>query len=454
MKKIALIAGREFLAAVSSRGFVIGILLVPLLLVVGTFLLPRLTTARGGPLRGEVAVIDRTGLVIEDLRATMAPEAIARRRGEAAARALAAADPALRNSAAQAGAGVALGSSPTLEIVPWPDVDLQAAKAWLLEPPADNRPRHLALVVVHADAVTVAEGRGERGAYDLYVPANTDERVESTIFDGVREALLTARARAGGLDRETVDAMIRVVRPTSITVGIDAEQRTNLGFTRMVPFMFGMLLVMGIIIGGQALLTSTVEEKSSRVVEVLLSAVSPLELMAGKVIGQLLVSLLVMLIYVAAGLMLLTSFALVGLLDPMLVVYLFVFFLVSFLLYASVFGAVGAAVNEIREAQSLMTPIMLVLMTPWMLASAIARDPTSTLSVVMSFLPPVNLFSMLMRLASATPPPAWQVWLSVLIGIGAAWCVIWVSAKIFKVGLLMHGKPPSLGTLVRWVRQA
>ena len=124
-------------------------------------------------------------------------------------------------------------------------------------------------------------------------------------------------------------------------------------------------------IGGQTLLTQTIEEKSSRVVEVLLSAVSPLELMAGKILGQMAVSLLVLALYIAIGLLLLSSFAMLGLLDPLLIVYLVVFFLVTYLLFASVFAAIGAAVNEMREAQSLMTPVMLVLMAPWLLAAPI-----------------------------------------------------------------------------------
>src|SRR6185503_10751697 len=106
-------------------------------------------------------------------------------------------------------------------------------------------------------------------------------------------------------------------------------------------------------------------------------------------------------------------------------------------LYTAVFGAVGAAVNEMREAQSLMTPVMLVLIAPWMLAAAIAREPNSTFSIAVSFIPPVNTFAMMMRLSSASPPPFWQPLLTAVVGLVAAGGVIWVAAKIFKVGLLM-----------------
>ena len=97
---------------------------------------------------------------------------------------------------------------------------------------------------------------------------------------------------------------------------------------------------------------------------------------------------------------------------------------------------------------------MLALMTPWFFAAPIGRDPNSTFSLAMSLIPPVNTFAMMIRLASTTPPPVWQVALSIVIGLVSAFVAIWFAAKIFKVGLLMHGKPPSLGTLIKWARMA
>ena len=84
----------------------------------------------------------------------------------------------------------------------------------------------------------------------------------------------------------------------------------------------------------------------------------------------------------------------------------------------------------------------------------ISRDPDSTFSVVLSFLPPVNGFAMMLRLASLSPPPAWQVWLSILVGVGAVFGALWFAAKVFRIGLLMYGKPPNFRTLIRWARAA
>jgi ABC-2 type transport system permease protein len=107
-----------------------------------------------------------------------------------------------------------------------------------------------------------------------------------------------------------------------------------------------------------------------------------------------------------------------------------------------------------NEAQSLFGPVMLVLMVPYLLSPIIGRAPNSTFSTVMSFVPPVNTFVMMSRLASDSPPPAWQVWLTVLVGCVSALAAVWFASKVFRIGLLMHGKPPNFATLLRWARAA
>jgi ABC-2 type transport system permease protein len=215
-----------------------------------------------------------------------------------------------------------------------------------------------------------------------------------------------------------------------------------------------VLLFVGVITGGSALMTSTVEEKSSRVVEVLLAAISPFQLMAGKLLGQLAVGLLTMSIYLGLGLLALYSFAMLGIIDPMLIVYMLVFFLITYLVFGALMMAIGAAVNQMQEAQSLMGPVMLLLLMPYMLSPFVGRAPNSPLSIAFSFIPPINTFAMMTRMASDSPPPAWQVWLSVLVGLGGACAAVWFAGKVFKVGLLMHGKPPDFRTLIRWAREA
>jgi len=176
--------------------------------------------------------------------------------------------------------------------------------------------------------------------------------------------------------------------------------------------------------------------------------------MTGKILGQLGVGFLVLFLYSGAGLVGLVAFSLTGAIDIGLVVYTLISYLIAYFVIASLMAAIGASVNELREAQTLMTPLVLVIMVPWVLWLPITRNPDSMLSVVTSFLPPVNTFAMLLRMTSTSPPPFWQVAVSLSIGVASVYAAFWFAAKIFRIGLLMHGTPPNLRTLIRWARMA
>ena len=462
IKRIGCIAAREFQATVLTRGFIVGVLFMPFLLALTFTLAPRIMNQRSAPVRGQIAVLDLSGHVTAELRTTITPQAIQARRDELTRRALAAAPAAVRDLAGESPSASnamdrVVGTIPDLTIVERgadaaDATNLQSHKAWLTEPSSGER--HVALLVVQPDAVTLASGHTDFGTYDLYVPLNLDDRVETVIFESVREAIVDARAHAQHLDRQSLDTLMRVTRGPSVTVTRGKEQVTVGAFNRVLPFAFVGLLLFTVLIGGQGLVTSTIEEKSSRVIEVLLSAVSPFELLAGKILGQMAVSFVILVIYIGLLMAVLFSFALFGLLDLSLVVYLLMFFVITYLTIGSAMVAVGAAVNDMREAQTLMMPIMITMMVPWVLAAPIAREPNSTFSTVMSFIPPVNTFAMLLRLTSSAPPPVWQVWVTIVIGIAGVAGAVWCAAKVFTIGLLMYGKPPDFKTLIRWIRAA
>ena len=169
-----------------------------------------------------------------------------------------------------------------------------------------------------------------------------------------------------------------------------------------------------------------------------------MELMTGKILGQFCVGLVILVLYSGMGLAALVSFAVSGVLDLSLVLYLFISYVIAYFVIASLMAAVGAAVNELREAQTLMTPLMIVVMVPWLLWLPISRNPDSMLALVTSFPPPVNTFAMLLRITSSSPPPTWQILLSLAIGVASVFASLWFAGKVFRIGLLMHGKPPEL----------
>jgi ABC-2 type transport system permease protein len=445
MNRVWQIAVREFVATVFTKGFLIGLLIFPTIVALGVVFGPRLFGDRDFSVAGQVAIVDPTGVVLRELRTVVTTG-----RSDSAV-----AELVERARAGGAGDAVLSVLQSTIQLTlaeRSADVDVEREKAWLNS--SETGETHLALVVLHRNAVEPNAGESGLGSYDLYVPANLDNRVEIAVQGVLREAIINARMRARDLDRAATAALVTVPRVQSVTVTNEGERGTVGAFNFLLPVAFTFLLFMGVMGAGQGMLTTTIEEKSSRVIEVLLSAVSPLQLMGGKLLGHMGISLLAMSLYLGLGLVTLASFSLFGLLDLSLIGYLFIFFLLAFFTIGSLMMAAGAAVNDMREAQQLMMPMSLILMVPWMLWFPISRNPDSALAVVASFLPPVNTFAMLMRLASTSPPPAWQVWLSIAIGIAGVFATVWVTTKVFRIGILMFGKPPDLKTLVKWVRAA
>jgi ABC-type Na+ efflux pump permease subunit len=122
-------------------------------------------------------------------------------------------------------------------------------------------------------------------------------------------------------------------------------------------------------------------------------------------------------------------------------------------MFGSVFVAIGSACSDIKDSQSMMQPIMILLVLPLIAAPVILRAPGSTIAVVASLIPTATPFLMLLRLAMTPPPPLWQTWLSVGLTLGTAFACVWAAGRIFRIGLLMQGKPPNLPELLRWIRQ-
>jgi|HubBroStandDraft_6_1064221.scaffolds.fasta_scaffold06454_3 ABC-2 type transport system permease protein len=428
MGRVWMIACRDFIATVSAKAFIFGLLLMPVLVALGATFVPRLIRASpGSGIHGQVAIIDRTGSVLPGLRSALASPVAGQ---------------------------LKLQSMPVLSLLERPvDAQPEHEKSWLAEHDSKGL-QHLALVVIPTNAVMLAAGEHQYGTYELYVSKNLPDSAEGVIHEGLRRAIVASRLKNKGLDPVDIETSLRVVRPNATLVGAGGERPNQRLVRGLLPAAFAILLFIGVMTGGQALMTSTIEEKSSRVIEVLLSAVSPLELMCGKLLAQFGASLLLLTVYVGLGLLALIQFAAMGFVEPVLLVELALFFAIAYLTYGAMMLTIGAAVNQVSEAQALLGPVMLLLIVPYVLSVVIALTPSSTMSVALSFVPPINTFVMPARLASDAPPPGWQVALTMLVALGFAFLVLWFAAKVFRIGLLMQGKPPDFATLIRWTRMA
>ena len=166
-------------------------------------------------------------------------------------------------------------------------------------------------------------------------------------------------------------------------------------------------------------------------------------------------SLVILVTYGGLAIAGLAAFAMADLISVSLLLWCGLYFLIAYFTIASLMAAVGSAVNDLREAQSLMGPVMLVLIVPMLLWMPIGENPNGMLATITSMLPPVLPFAMVMRLGAATEPiPTWQLLAGAAIGIASVIFFVWAASRIFRVGVLMQGKAPTPLELLRWIRQA
>jgi ABC-2 type transport system permease protein len=467
MSKVFTVAWRDFKQTVLRKAFLIAIIAIPVLIIGMLALMGVLmATHREPPLIGTLAIVDPTGEVPEAARSEFEPKRIAhdqakhREELQRASKEMLAGRPSPGVTDATQGSGSFQMGIGTGEV----KVHIEAHGA-LDEGEMEKlkgRVRStdlLAAAVIPAEVLETPDPevpRGQWATFDLFMAENVDSDHATFIEQQLGEAIVRVRATRANLDPDRAMAMLR--RPASSTRRVLASgQETAEGegtrvAKQMIPMAFMILLFAGVFTGGQHLMMSTIEEKSNRVMEVLLSAVSPLQLMGGKIIAQCGVGLLLVAIYTALPLAGLIFSGQLDKIELVNVAYLFVYFFMAFFMVASIMGAVGSAVTDIREANTLITPVMIMVWIPWILWMPISQAPNGAVAVAFSFIPPAIPFVMILRLAADEPVPLWQVGVSIVWGYLCVAGMIWMAAKIFRVGVLMYGKPPSPLQLIKWVR--
>ena len=286
--------------------------------------------------------------------------------------------------------------------------------------------------------------------------------VLDSLDQAVSDAVVVQRLRKQGLDAQDLTRLVKGVDVKLITV-------TGQGETEEKGQTFGVAIAVAIILYGSLLMygittmRSIIEEKSTRMMEILASSVDPFQLMAGKILGVAAVGLTQFLIWTVSGSLLAAygismarafSPSASGLsihVAPALVAYAVVFFLGGYFLFASIYAAVGAIVSNEQDAQQVQMPVTLVIVASFLLFGIIMRSPSSRLSVALSLVPFFSPILMTMRI-SLQPPPFWQIGLAIVLLLGTAVLMVYVSAKIYRVGILMYGKRPSLVEVFRWLR--
>jgi ABC-2 type transport system permease protein len=280
------------------------------------------------------------------------------------------------------------------------------------------------------------------------------------IRDALDSAIRTQRLVDARVDSRTMDQLDRSVDFETTRISGAGRERDAGGAFALV-FLVGFVLYITVLLYGQVVLGAVIDEKETRIAEVLFSSARPFTLMIGKLLGVSLVALTQLAIWGVAfagfavyGVSVLNSRGIPTRLPsiPLLFyVYFVVFFLVGYFVYATMYALLGSIVTTAQEGGQAAMPIIMLLVISFYLFLPVSRNPDSAVSFWLSMIPFFAPTSMLVRIVTQTPP-FWQITLSLVIGLSTVAALTWLAAKVYRVGMLMYGKRASISEVVRWVR--
>jgi ABC-2 type transport system permease protein len=273
------------------------------------------------------------------------------------------------------------------------------------------------------------------------------------INDGVRLARLAQLGidinRSKGLTASVpIDGLSLVERDEKTGEVHEARKRSEMEV--FVPFGVAVILAMIVMVGSAPMLQNVTQDKSQRIVETLLGAATPLELMTGKVLGSVGVSVTSSILYVLAGVFAVHAMGVAGLLPLYIIPWFYVYLLADVVMLCAFAAALGACCSTPQDAQNLAIVLLMPCIIPMFMLVTVLRQPNGMLATVMSLVPPFTPILMLLRQAMPTGVPGWQPWVGLVGAMVFAAATVWVASRIFRVAILMHGKPPRLAEMVRW----
>jgi ABC-2 type transport system permease protein len=417
MNKLWTIIKREYLTRVKSKGFIIGTILGPI--IMSSFVLvPFLIGRYSGPDKYSIVVLDQTvdSSLYDRLDVLLIPKRSGQPRYELTREALK------------------------------PGEDMETRRLAFAERMA--RKEFDGILILPTDALTQNE-------LTLYTK-NASAVIGRTRFeDALNKAVSEIRIAQAGLDAERVRELTKDVRLKAVNErGESGRGQIILAFTLL------MVIYLTILVYGVTVMRGVTEEKQNRIIEVLLSSVRPFDLLLGKVIGIGLVGLTQYLTWSVFGITLSALSAAPALMmyadqmpkiSPWLFVYFVVYYLLGYFLYATLYAMVGAIVSNEDDGQQAQMPITMTFMVSMIVSSLVIENPTGTAATILSLIPFFGPSLMFLRI-TLDAAPGWQIALSIGLMVATIIGVVWLAAKIYRVGVLMYGKRPTIPELVRWLR--
>lgn len=307
----------------------------------------------------------------------------------------------------------------------------------------------------------------------LYTQSAPSMTTEQYIRNQIKDAVESKRLKKYNIENlsqimEEIEADVQI---STFRIDREEEEETSSMVSYLIGIVMSMMLYMFLMIYGQMVMTSIIEEKTNRVLEIVVSSVKPKYLMMGKIIGIGLVAITQIVIWgaligcisrwlmpmVTSGLNsdnvdLLAAISQLGNVGYVLSLmgYMLLFLVGGYLLYSSLYAAIGSAVDNIQDAQQLTTIAIVPIILGMVFSMSVANDPNSNLAFWLSVIPFTSPMVMMARIPFGIP--SWEIWLSLAVLFATFFAMIWVCAKIYRVGIFMYGKKPTMKELVRWAR--
>jgi ABC-2 type transport system permease protein len=431
VRRVLTVARSEFHTAIRARGFLIGIMLMPALFG-GAVVLQRVVERQANSTLRRVAVIDDT----ERLFTPLSLAAEAWNRGDR-----------------DTGAKVSEGPRFAVEAVDTHSTDRRALRLTL----SDRVRRQELFAFVELPPSLLGPETMERIHYYSAAPAYRE--LPEWIQRAVLKEVVRHRFEEARVSPLVVASLLKPIMTEEFGLldrGADGSVHEAQAVDRVrtigIPVTFMFLLFLIVVMTTPQLLNSVLEEKMSRISEVLLGSVTPFELMLGKLLASTAVSAVMTLVYLSGAAWAAHRWGYLDAVDSRMIGWFVVFLVLSVLIYGSIFIAIGSACSDLRDAQNLMTPAMMMLMVPALTWTLVTRAPQSAFAIGASLFPPATPFLMLLRLALPERPPSWQVGLGVALTLLAMLTVVWAAGRIVRIGLLMQGKSVTVGELWNWIR--
>jgi ABC-2 type transport system permease protein len=429
MDKMWTVMRREYLSRLKTKGFIIGTILTPLFLI-AMMVVPGLLIFLKSDKPKQIAVVDQTGVIFDSL---------------------------LVNLDEKNEAGQRLYNFAKREARP---EGIEAVKKTLSAQVDEGNLD--GYIVVPASVY-------EEGKAEYYGKSVTNFSENRRIRNAISRAVAEERIQQSGLNSERVHQLVRRVKLRTFRIAEGGREEEDEGRTELLVWVLVMFIYFAMIVYGQMVMRSVIEEKNSRVIESVVSAVKPFHLMAGKIFGVGALGLTQYSLWaLAMGLLSLYGVKLAGVftskaanasaftmpaIAPETLVFFVVFFVLGYFLFAAMYAGLGAVVNSEEEAQQLVFPMVILVVLPMLCTTFIVNNPNSQLSLILSLIPFFAPITMFARIVVQTPP-FWQIAVCLALTIATILGMIWIVGRIYRVGVLMYGKRPSVPEIIKWIKYA